>query len=87
MGIERLTSCGAPLLSAFFLAFVTARELAPTISSSLFDRNGHQSQPPLAVLRVGDPSGHDQAAPPPKLEIFAEDPRWAYKVVCVFRPV
>ena len=32
------------------------------------------------MLRIGGSSGGDQAVPPPELEIFAEDPRWAYKV-------
>lgn len=79
MGSKLLTGCGAILL-ALVPAVATAREISPSISSSIFDRSGHQSQPPLAVLRIGGPSGGDQAVPPPELEIFAEDPRWAYKV-------
>ena len=78
MGSKLLTGCGAILL-ALVPAVATAREISPS-SSSIFDRSGHQSQPPLAVLRIGGPSGGDQDVPPPELEIFAEDPRWAYKV-------
>ena len=42
MGSKLLTGCGAILL-ALVPAVATAREISPSISSSIFDRSGHQS--------------------------------------------
>lgn len=59
--------------AAVILVLTAARELHPNISTAVFAGNGLQRQPPLVVLRAGE-------ARRVELEIFAEDPNWAYKV-------
>lgn len=65
------------LLLGIFLELAVARQLSPNVSTTVYADNGQQS--PLVVLRPST-SGVDEALPPSELGIFAEDPRWAFKV-------
>lgn len=68
------------VLFALIMAVGAGRSLSPHVSTTVFSGNEQYRRPPLAVLRADAPGGG--APPPSELEVFSEDPDWAYKVRC-----